>query len=150
MPFIIIGGVICVFAVVLMYALIYASGEQSRIEELMETGPFSIATIENVEKKLRKNSDRIRHYYECKVKYMDLYGTERSAIIDLPYHNIPIGGQLKIAYSSEDFTKIYLVEALFMSTPEYIKMMEEKGYERTRHGFIKKGTLLNFEVKDEE
>lgn len=149
MPFIIMGIIFVVFAFIVLYAAMYVSGEQSRIEELMEMGPFSIATIENVEKKRRKNSDRIRYYYECKVKYMDLYGTERSAIIDLPYHNIPVGGELKIAYSPEDFSKVYFVEALFMNTPEYIKMMEEKGYERTRHGFIKKGTLLNFEVKDE-
>ena len=139
MQFWILGTLFVVVVIVFAVVFYAVSKKEKYIKNLTETGPFSIATIENAEKKLRKNSDRVRHYYyECQVKYLDTYGNDRNASIDLYYNYIPVGGELKIAYNPEDYEEVYFVEALFMNTPEYIEYMEENGYERVLVG----GTVM--------
>ena len=139
MQFWILGTLFAVMVIVFTVVFYVVSKKEKYIKNLTETGPFSIATIENVEKKLRKNSDRVRHYYyECRVKYLDTYGNDRSASIDLYYNYIPVGGELKIAYNPKNYKEVYFVEALFMNTPEYIEYMEENGYERVLVG----GTVM--------
>ena len=133
-------GTLFVVVVIVFAVVFYAVFKKEKyIKTLTETGPFSIATIENVEKKLRKNSDRVGHYYyECQIKYLDTYGNDRSTSIDLYYNYVPVGGELKIAYNPENYEEVYFVEALFMNTPEYIEYMENNGYERVLAG----GTVM--------
>lgn len=135
-----IFGIMFIVMILVFVIVFYAvSKKEKYIKTLTETGPFSIATIENVEKKLKKNSDRIGHYYyECQLTYLDTYGNDRNAVIGLPYNFVPEGGELKIAYNPEDYEEVYFVEALFMNTPEYIEYMEENGYERVLVG----GTVM--------
>ena len=139
MQFWILGILFAVMVIVFAVVFYAASKKEKYIKTLTETGPFSIATIENVEKKLRKNSDRIGHYYyECQIKYLDTYGNDKNASIDLYYNYVPVGGELKIAYNPENYEEVYFVEALFMNTPEYIEYMENNGYERVLAG----GTVM--------
>lgn len=139
MQFWILGTLFIVVVIVFAVVFYTVSKKEKYIKNLTETGPFSIATIENVEKKLRKNSDRVGHYYyECQIKYLDTYGNERNASIDLYYNYVPMGGELKIAYNPENYEEVYFVEALFMNTPEYIEYMEENGHERVLAG----GTVM--------
>lgn len=139
MQFWILGTLFAVMVIVFAVVFYAVSKKEKYIKNLTETGPFSIATIENVEKKLRKNSDRVGHYYyECQIKYLDTYGNDRNALIDLYYNYVPVGGELKIAYNPENYEEVYFVEALFMNTPEYIEYMENNGYERVLAG----GTVM--------
>lgn len=133
-------GILFAIMVIIFAVVFYAiSKKEKYIKNLTTTGPFSIATIENVEKKLRKNSDRVGHYYyECQIKYLDTYGNDKNASIDLYYNYVPVGGELKIAYNPENYEEVYFVEALFMNTPEYIEYMENNGYERVLTG----GTVM--------
>lgn len=58
MLFIFLSIIIIVFVLIFCYV----SKEQKRISKLTETGPFSIAIIDNVERKRKNNSDTIRYY----------------------------------------------------------------------------------------
>ena len=138
---------IILFTVMITITIIvvcFVEKKENQIKYLTKLGPFAIATIVKAEKKLKKNSDRIGHYYyECQLTYLDTYGNDRSAVIGLPYNFVPVGGELKIAYNPENYEEVYFVEALFMNTPEYIEYMENNGYERVLAG----GTVM-FQKKD--
>ncbi len=143
----IIPVLIAIFVSVFVIVGIYVKKEEQHGYDRIKTGPFAIAVIESVEEKTRTISDRIRHYYECAISYLDAYGNERKATIDMYYSDIPVGGEIKIAYDPEDFTKVYLAKALFMNTPEYIQMMKNKGFVKTPDGFERKDKVLYFEKK---
>ena len=119
-----------IIVTIIVFAFIVKKKEKQAVK-LSECGPFSIAVVDKTEKKRRAGTDRVGAYYNrCYLTYLDSYGNEQKAILDLPYDCVPVGGEIKIAYNPENHEEVYFVEALYMHTPEYIERMEKLGYER--------------------
>ena len=114
---------------------VYVFAQNRKYHERSQAGPFADATVIEVEKIREQN--RSGHDCRCHLVYVDNYVTEHKAILVLPYDDVPVGGQIRIAYNPNDFADVVFIQALYMDTPEYIAAMEAKGFRRVDDGFVR-------------
>lgn len=135
--------IIClVFFVIIATTFTLAILSRKKQYDFVKNGPYAEATITSAVKRRDTLSDSVRYEWACDITYTLPDGITYNGVVfirDMGV-DVPVGGKVEIAYNPKKPDKALLVSPLFMKTPEYIALMEAKGYTYTGDSFVKKST----------